>query len=138
MHMEGRMKVYIITKGEYSDYHICGVFSTMKVAKKASDLYGGDVEIEEHKLDVIPDHPVDHLWYSVFMTKEGDTKNVSLSDSTASRKVEWQPAFELGVEFFMWAKDEKHAIKIANERRIQLIANNEWTTNWKTFVERNI
>ena len=32
----------------------------------------------------------------------------------------------VGRIFSIWAKDEKHAIKIANERRVQLIANNEW------------
>jgi len=28
--------------------------------------------------------------------------------------------------FYIWAKDEMHAVKIANERRVQLIASNQW------------
>lgn len=29
--------------------------------------------------------------------------------------------------FYCYAKDEKHAVKIANERRVQLLASNLWT-----------
>lgn len=50
------MKVYIITSGEYSDYHIEGVFLDKKKAeafsKKAStDHYGANYDIEEFDTD---------------------------------------------------------------------------------------
>ena len=30
------------------------------------------------------------------------------------------------IDFFVWATDEKHAVKIANERRTQFLASNKW------------
>ena len=44
------MKVYVITKGAYSDYHICGVSLDKnladKIAERCSDIYGdADVEV---------------------------------------------------------------------------------------------
>ncbi len=48
------MKVYIITKGEYSDYHICSVCLDKETAEKRKDLYsdGWDkAEIETYDTD---------------------------------------------------------------------------------------
>jgi acyl-CoA reductase-like NAD-dependent aldehyde dehydrogenase len=43
------------------------------------------------------------------------------------------PSGNLGVRFYMWAKDEEHAVKIANERRAALVAANVWTTNYDAW-----
>ena len=43
-------KVYIVTDGEYSDYSIEGVFSTLEKAETCQRLYGYD-NIEEYELD---------------------------------------------------------------------------------------
>lgn len=42
-------KVYVLTDGSYSDYHIIGVFSTEKAGIKAQKEFGGD--FEEYELD---------------------------------------------------------------------------------------
>jgi hypothetical protein len=39
-----QMKIYVVTEGEYSDYHICGVFTKEKKAERYAYLIGGDVE----------------------------------------------------------------------------------------------
>lgn len=43
-------KVYVVTKGEYSDYHIVGVFSTIELAEKVNKDTKSD-EIEVYELD---------------------------------------------------------------------------------------
>jgi hypothetical protein len=37
------------------------------------------------------------------------------------------------VSFDVWAKDESHAVKIANERRVQLIASGQWEADWEAW-----
>ena len=37
--------IYIVTTGEYSDYHIVEVFSNFEDAEKFAELHGGYVEI---------------------------------------------------------------------------------------------
>nr|WP_296955237.1 hypothetical protein [uncultured Mediterraneibacter sp.] len=50
------MKVYIVTEGEYSDYHIVGVFATREAAEKYCavhgnySVYGDPINIEEYEL----------------------------------------------------------------------------------------
>ena len=47
------MKVYIVTEGEYSDYHIVGVFATREAAEKYCavhgnySVYGDPINIED-------------------------------------------------------------------------------------------
>ena len=48
----------------------------------------------------------------------------------------WQPRHDKKhVIFLMWAKDEIHAVKIANEHRTQLIATNKWNTDWECWYK---
>lgn len=47
------MKIYVITKGDYSDYHICAVATEKQKAELLQKLYsencyGGEAEIEEY------------------------------------------------------------------------------------------
>lgn len=39
------MKIYVVTDGQYSDYHICGMYSTPEKAELAKKLYAADNEI---------------------------------------------------------------------------------------------
>lgn len=50
--------IYVLTEGEYSDYHIVALFSSREKAEEACALYP-DSEIEEYKLNSlkIPEHP---------------------------------------------------------------------------------
>lgn len=45
------MKVYIVTRGEYSDYQIESVFLDKEKAEKYIDTHDSDMEIEEYDLD---------------------------------------------------------------------------------------
>lgn len=66
------MKVYVITKGEYSDYSICGVSldreEAENIAKKCTDRYS-EAEVEEYDTD---DNAVILKYDKFFYCKEYD------------------------------------------------------------------
>jgi hypothetical protein len=134
--------IYIVTDGDYSDYHICGVYSTKKLAKKAQELHMAS-SIEEYEIDAMEDCPAGMLPWSVRMGADGRTHWEGKTGVERERityfktQNEWAPYGDgQAVCFRMFAKDETHAIKIANERRAQLIASGEWTTNWEEWQKR--
>ena len=53
------MKVYVLTQGKYSDYHIVGIYSTKEKAQELRDAicasggYWDEPQIEEYELDVL-------------------------------------------------------------------------------------
>lgn len=71
----------------------------------------------------------DYKPFFLRMTKEGNCIEINVKDSFTVLKIE-----DINVEFdihknmyiSIFAKDETHAIKIANEKRVQLIAENRW------------
>jgi hypothetical protein len=135
------MKIYIVTAGDYSDYHINGVCSTEEKADELMKLTRGDY-IEEFELDKFPEHPPGLYKFQVNMNKNGDVpqrNGIYPMDCTDMFKiyahdgivvlpleVDWQPSSDGYTSFYVWAKDETHAVKIANEKRVGLILNNMW------------
>ena len=144
------MKVYIVHRGCYSDRSICAVCSTMELAQEASRLLAAENDIEEHDVDIQLPHPVGLYPYGVCMGADGFVEMkgewcLEGDDPT----FEWSPVEHtwwsrakarrrMGlVLFVMWARDEGHAVKIANERRTMLLASGEWTTDVKEFEKRD-
>ena len=128
------MKVFIVTSGCYSDYAIDAVFTNEKTAEVYADKIDGEVEMWETSPSNLIDKITHNKIFVVRMNKEGNTDLVMEEDFDSH---EIENAIEKKTEIFkavdgycmityMFAKDEKHAVKIANERRVQLIANNEW------------
>jgi hypothetical protein len=119
--------IYIVTSGEYSDYHILGTFSTKEIAEDFIALLGepeySERRIEEFELDFSEADYKGKKVFLVRMAKNGDTKEVVTTDS-------WHNSdfFDMNGHFgrYVIARDAQHAVKIANERRIQLIAMDRW------------
>lgn len=122
-------KIYIVTKGSYSDYHIKGVFSSQQLADDASEAWTDHYDpcsVEVFDLDAIPQHPPGLLPYEVLMQSNGDTVHVhrcSVDDKDEDTRYGDQTTNRV---FYMFASNETHAIKIANERRLILLANGTW------------
>lgn len=77
------------------------------------------------------------FWYSVRMDRNGDTRAVEIENGCYTHADEWRPyGDDETVSFDMWATDEKHAVKIANERRAMIVASGEWTTDWSQWRTR--
>ena len=111
------MKVYVITKGYYSDYHIVGVCLDKKKAKEiaeaVSDLY--EAYVEEYNTDAFVTgfrhhvNYVDGIWRAGIDDYDKHQSNYAYSDKS----------------FIVYAKDKEHAIKIAQDMRAEYLAKQE-------------
>lgn len=127
-------KIYVNTSGEYSDYRINATFLDRAIAEAFTAKYGGDIE-EFGSLDTIEAFtgPPGKTFYTTVMYRNGDTEYTSrraaferygdppIAQEFAKLHHARGKAF---LEVGCWADDEQHAIKITNEKRAQLIAEN--------------
>jgi hypothetical protein len=139
-------KVWVIEQGEYSDYRVVGVFSSYENAKLIADAINGydgssdDAEIREWDMDpAVSEIRKGLKRYFIHMERNGDVvrcdpQSVS-TYSLVNKFYVWRrstaPAY-IGqnksdlLDATVWARDGKHAVKIANEKRSQMIADGEW------------
>ncbi len=133
--------VWVIEHGQYSDYSVIGVYTTKEKAQLVCDTINKDIIYDEATIAEWPlDPAADELAngmsrYYVSMRWDGTTDEVTrgevhyydLDDETrAYQRFDHKDRKVLGKTFTMWARDEKHAIKIANERRTRLISEGGW------------
>jgi hypothetical protein len=141
--------IYAVSSGSYSDYSVCGVFSS----KENAEIFMRSIpdkkynDIEEYTLDPIaPEARAGMVAYRVVMRRDGQTVEAEpYWQAPSPGEIEWRtrrfdhewdmvqmrtikaewvdlPKGEWEFATSMWARDADHAIKIANERRIQKIA----------------
>lgn len=128
------MKVYMVTAGEYSDYHVVGIYSTEEIAGTAARISGGDItEVDVDSNDLVVKRLEENNCYDVCMLPNGDVlfiREVDYIRNAGMSNVEYFSSYWLGVDRqrgpayagYVVAKDEAHAIKIVNEYRLQHIA----------------
>lgn len=115
--------IYVLTEGDYSDYHIVGVYSTKELAEEAQTLYEHS-QIEEYDLDDIPEHPPGmKAWFVRISDGKLDdifTQQVSPFDEKVPREFEYEyHDGETAYFVYCWAVDDKHAEKIALDKYYQ-------------------
>lgn len=120
------MKVYIVTQGRYSDYHIDRVFSTREKAQEYLDHIGNDndAEIEEYNIDEETPRGVFAYRVIIYDYPDKDTE-VRLWSSSEFYKDTFHYHTYKGkksYQFDIETKDAPHAIKIASERLMQIKA----------------
>lgn len=123
------MKVYVVTQGEYSDYSIRAIFDN----KEQADLYCESVEgaeyswdkpdIEEWEMNEVRLNKGDRCWY-IRMAKDGTVLQANIDNSLYDHN---GTGVYAGGNMFTrcFAPDKDTAIKIANDRRAVLIAENK-------------
>ena len=138
-------KIYIITDGDYSDYHIVGVFDSKKLAKNFIKKYYkrnyGYPEIEEYVVN-----PLEQLnrkgcnAYFVNISQDGESLEfVDPIETTVHNfyrysydtvelyapKIDYDNIDRM---FYMtiWAKDKAHAKKIAIDKRREAAVKLGW------------
>ncbi len=116
--------IYAVESGDYSDYNVDALFTHRADAELYQQMHGG--EVVERILDPdMTEYRAGRKPYWVIMKKDSTVRNVE-----PTRRVEPDRANHQFVQdewiFYMWATDEQHAIKIANERRAMLIATGAW------------
>ena len=126
--------VFLVTRGDYSDYRVCAVFTEKPLAEKYIDSFKGNsyeaFRIENYTLN--PYHyelKNDYKPFFLRMTKEGNCTEINVKDSSygfEDEDVDFGFDVNKNMYISIFAKDETHAIKIANEKRVQLIAENRW------------
>lgn len=113
-------KVYVITKGEYSNYHICAVTLDEERAEKLQKRYSSrwdSAVIEEYTLS----ERVEREVYGVVFNADGVCRRVRLDDF-GYKNGEVSKDYELGkvlTIYWVEATDEDHAMKIAQDRYAQ-------------------
>lgn len=124
--MDMEKKIYIVTSGEYSDYHLCAVFTTKEKAVEYVEQHGFGYNIEEHDLDkeVIKNT---QLWRVDFNTKDNKVVNARVGDYEGDeiRDTCYARRFS-GVDYitlYVDADSMDRAIKIASERLVAIRAN---------------
>ena len=128
--------IYLVSDGEYSDYTVFGLYSTLEKAKQAQELYDAGY-IEEFELDHFPPHPPGELLWGVWMKDSGDIKTVERIKARGefSPFSSFRTLFEGrypktdGRRMEIWARDKDHAIKIASEKRREMLVSGEWYAN---------
>ena len=134
-------KIFAVNSGHYSDYSVDALFSTRKKAEEFMAIVAcGDYnEIEEYEIDP-PSADKLKRGYSVWMVlmlKDGNTERVEATDNDSydvasvghyiwkRSENKFKPMLDC-LSAHVWAKTEKQAIKITNEKRTQMIASGEW------------
>jgi hypothetical protein len=127
-------KVYVVTQGSYSDYRITALFSTRELAEMFistfSKPYSDFNDVVGYDLDQFEEQIREGLQQIfVIMNEDGTTTHTygmipSQEDIVCEIKRSGDGTLYLHI--VTWARDEQHAIKIANERRSALIASNQF------------
>jgi hypothetical protein len=117
--------IYAVESGEYSGYRVDALFSSQELAELWLQNYGSsDSAIREFELDPNITQLKEGLWmWYVWMTEDGDTRSVG-KDVNFTGEGLYISGY--GLRVVTYATSEQHAVKIANEKRIQIIARNLW------------
>lgn len=121
-------KVYIVTSGDYSDYHIDAVFSTIEKAKEYVDAHGSDYRVEEYPVDDTPVEKKESIWLVSIDWKTGEalSANPVNYDSYYTDKVDTvqykDTGFNKYLNFVLESNSMERVKKVASERFMQVKA----------------
>lgn len=122
--MSESRKIYLVTNSAYSEHHVLGAFATEAKAQEMVDLWPPDTaEIESFLLDELPEHPPGHLPFLVKIDIRAGTTECYRTDPLDTPIVP-KLVVQGGLTGWLraWARTGEHAIKIANEQRLRLLA----------------
>lgn len=103
------MKIYIITKGDYSDYHICNVTTNYQKAQRYKEAYSDDWG--EAWIEVYEDGEKEKERYC--WTYNSVSNTIRISDYNANEGV--LKTIGGNYRVIVYADTEKHAIKKAQD-----------------------
>lgn len=115
-------KVYLVSTGCYSDYHVLAIFSTREKAQQYWDLCSEPNDIEEFEIDREYNFPPGKKGYLVDFKANGEVKMIMQLDPDDNFSDEVYPDRNGSLFTRCWANSKEHAIKIANERRTRWLA----------------
>ena len=119
--------IYVITSGEYSDYHICAVATTELRAEELRKMYSNNysqAEIEAYDENVPSDswyHPVSTQYWEFLFDKKGNKQYARQYWDESNLPLKIYGTSEIRVSNII-ADDESHAFKIACDKRAKYLA----------------
>jgi len=137
--------VYVVTSGDYSDYCIGAVFTSKTMAENYIEAHSDEYtyyRIEEYKLDFVDDLMIKAsqglFAYQIDMDFGGNSEVERTDNSDFKHYINLENYVVISpnilintksrkLEIIVFAKDKQHAVKIANEKRVQLIADGTLT-----------
>lgn len=144
--------VWVVTSGQYSDYGIIAICSTKEKAERTKELTGADNDIFEMEVDeALNCVPVGFSGWSVDMNRHGEVRNIQkISVTTRDQlkaipygtRIKYPNNVENCYNFGVVAKDERGAVKVANEKRAEIISFNAWFEGhdawqrWNEFLNK--
>lgn len=121
------MKVYVITRGEYSDYHICSVTLDKERAEKLAKLHStelGDAKVEVYDTETVAENEAlaGRFPYVVWFRPDGRVTSVYRLWVEDNDPVPQVGCFNDRLRVTIRATSEEAAIKIAAEKRAEFLA----------------
>lgn len=123
MKTKGKNEIYVVTRGEYSDYSILGVYSTYENAKNICDRlnagdswYESDVEVyylDDH-VENLPVYMLDFDYQTLNYKRYTRTDDLEVG----SRPV-WLTWDKRTIRVLVYEKDLEDMIKVAAEKATQ-------------------
>lgn len=144
------MKIYLVSQGCYSDYRIIAAFSTEEKAKAYVKHLGDSDDEDILEFDVDSEtfqNPRGLNRFTLQMKRDGSlVYGVTDRGSVKEEKPQgpkWEPLAKVWVDensecymrFEVEAKDKEHALKIANEKRTELISADIWLHTYKRTID---
>ena len=126
------MKVYIVTSGDYDDYHIDEVFSTKEKAEEYIEYFGDKYSIEEYSLDK-PIEYKERTWCAKFDIENKELIHCSVFDCCSIDSV-LIDRYDNRIIFEFMASGKTKAIEIAKER-LDNVIKNKYSKDKRLFVE---
>ncbi len=124
--------IYVITRGSYSDYHICAVASTQERAEQLRKMYTDRYDtanIEEYEIDIPSDeyyNKTPTLYWEVILKQDGDLIYIRTYYDEPNQSViiqegryNWRETFIISN---IQANTQEEAKKIAYDKRAQYLA----------------
>ena len=123
------MKIYVITKGSYSDYHICTVTTDKEKAEKLAKIYSDrydSAQVEEYDNNQTTDSEFNEyipVWFIV-VGRNGSVKISEIESYTNDPETPNSYYFSNDDDFtaHVKLKDKSKAIKIALDQRVKMLS----------------
>lgn len=123
-------KIYIVTSGEYSDYHIEAVFSTREKAEEYIQQHGTQYRIEPHGVDEVIVDKKNKIWevsmrfdnFELDYCEPFENEYYALYKDTFRYDTLWH--YEK-IKQYIEADSMERAVKVASERMAQIKANKD-------------
>ncbi len=132
-------EIYVVTSGDYPNFRVNATFDSIELARKYRKAFKNESQIDIDRFELNPykdELQKDHKPYEITMNKNGDIDYIecTLCDIATDFNIPFavfapnlnQFNYQKRLKYYCFAKNDEHAIKLAKEKRLELIENNLW------------